>query len=121
MKAYLQGVSTRKVDDLVRALGADTGISESEVKNPGYLGDFMLRRRGWKHEKTRQAGPGYSAEEKAAAVRIVRTLRAELGENQGTVQRVATQLGYGPECMRFRVNQRDSLGSRSAISWCFAL
>jgi transposase-like protein len=31
MKAYLHGVSTRKVDDLVRALGADTGISKSEV------------------------------------------------------------------------------------------
>jgi putative transposase len=27
----LHGVSTRKVDDLVRALGADTGISKSEV------------------------------------------------------------------------------------------
>jgi transposase-like protein len=25
MEAYLHGVSTRKVDDLVRALGADTG------------------------------------------------------------------------------------------------
>jgi transposase-like protein len=31
MDAYLHGVSTRKVDDLVRALGADTGISKSEV------------------------------------------------------------------------------------------
>src|SRR3954464_9878522 len=30
-EAYLHGVSTRKVDDLVRALGADTGISKSEV------------------------------------------------------------------------------------------
>ena len=29
MEAYLHGVSTRKVDDLVRALGADTGISKS--------------------------------------------------------------------------------------------
>src|SRR3954471_23633859 len=27
MEAYLHGVSTRKVDDLVKALGADTGIS----------------------------------------------------------------------------------------------
>ncbi len=26
MEAYLHGVSTRKVDDLVKALGADTGI-----------------------------------------------------------------------------------------------
>jgi len=31
MEAYLHGVSTRKVDDLVRALGADTGISSSQV------------------------------------------------------------------------------------------
>ena len=31
MEAYLHGVSTRKVDDLVRALGADSGISKSEV------------------------------------------------------------------------------------------
>ncbi|WP_345066342.1 transposase, partial [Leifsonia kafniensis] len=30
MEAYLHGVSTRKVDDLVKALGADTGISKSE-------------------------------------------------------------------------------------------
>ena len=30
MEAYLHGVSTRKVDDLVRALGADSGISKSE-------------------------------------------------------------------------------------------
>ena len=31
MEAYLHGVSTRKVDDLVKALGADVGISKSEV------------------------------------------------------------------------------------------
>jgi transposase-like protein len=31
MEAYLHGVSTRKVDDLVKALGADAGISKSEV------------------------------------------------------------------------------------------
>lgn len=31
MEAYLHGVSTRKVDDLVKALGVDTGISRSEV------------------------------------------------------------------------------------------
>lgn len=37
----------------------------------------------------------YSPEEKAAAVRMVHTLRTELGITQGTVQRVAQQLGYG--------------------------
>jgi putative transposase len=31
MEAYLHGVSTRKVDDLVKALSADSGISKSEV------------------------------------------------------------------------------------------
>ena len=31
MEAYLHGVSTRKVDDLVKALRADTGISKSDV------------------------------------------------------------------------------------------
>ena len=31
MEAYVKGVSTRKVDDLVKALGADSGISRSEV------------------------------------------------------------------------------------------
>ena len=31
MEAYMHGVSTRKVDDLVEALGAASGISKSEV------------------------------------------------------------------------------------------
>jgi putative transposase len=31
MKAYVHGVSTRKFDDLVQALGAASGISKSEV------------------------------------------------------------------------------------------
>ncbi len=31
MEAYVHGVSTRKVDDVVAALGVDTGISKSEV------------------------------------------------------------------------------------------
>jgi transposase-like protein len=31
MEAYVHGGPTRKVDDLVTALGADTGISQSEV------------------------------------------------------------------------------------------
>ncbi|WP_413543106.1 IS3 family transposase [Citricoccus nitrophenolicus] len=49
----------------------------------------------------------YSAEEKAAAVRMVRTLRAELGTTQGTVKRVAEQLGYGTESVRTWVKQAD--------------
>jgi putative transposase len=31
MEAYVHGVSTRSVDDLVKAIGADSGISKSEV------------------------------------------------------------------------------------------
>jgi transposase len=49
----------------------------------------------------------YSPEEKAAAVRMVRTLRAELGTEHGTVQRVASQLGDGVESVRQWVKQAD--------------
>lgn len=49
----------------------------------------------------------YSAEEKAAAARMVRSLRAELGTEQGTVQRVARRLGYGVESVRTWVRQAD--------------
>ena len=49
----------------------------------------------------------YSPEEKAAAVRMVRALRAELGSEHGTVQRVASQLGYGTESVRQWVKQAD--------------
>ena len=49
----------------------------------------------------------YSPEEKAAAVRMVRTLRAELGTEHGTVHRVASQLGYGVESVRMWVKQAD--------------
>ena len=49
----------------------------------------------------------YSAEEKAAAVRMVRTLRAELGTDQGTISRVAKQLGYGADSVGLWVRQAD--------------
>ena len=49
----------------------------------------------------------YSPEEKAAAVRMVRAVRAELGTEQGTVWRVARQLGYGVESVRSWVRQAD--------------
>jgi transposase len=49
----------------------------------------------------------YSPEEKAAAVRMVRALRAELGTEQGMVSRVARQLGYGVESVRSWVRQAD--------------
>ena len=49
----------------------------------------------------------YSPEEKATAVRMVRALRAEIGTEHGTVQRVATQLGYGTESVRVWVRQAN--------------
>jgi transposase len=49
----------------------------------------------------------YSREERAAAVRIVRALRAEVGTEHGTVYRVAQQLGYGIASVRSWVRQAD--------------
>ncbi len=49
----------------------------------------------------------YTPDEKAAAVRMVRKLREEIGTEHGTVQRVATQLGYGVESVRQWVKQAD--------------
>jgi transposase len=49
----------------------------------------------------------YSEQEKAAAVRMVRTLRAGWGTEHGTVERVAEQLGYGVESVRLLVRQAD--------------
>jgi transposase len=49
----------------------------------------------------------YSPDEKEQAVRMVRALRAELGTSQGTVGRVAQQLGYGVESVRSWVKQAE--------------
>ena len=58
-------------------------------------------------DKNGKTGRRYSAEEKAAAVRMVRTLRVELGTDRGTAQRVALQLGDGVESVRSWVRQAD--------------
>jgi transposase len=49
----------------------------------------------------------YTEAEKEQAVRLVRPLRKELGTDQGTVGRVARQLGYGEESVRAWVKQAD--------------
>jgi transposase len=49
----------------------------------------------------------YAPDERAQAVRLVSALRAELGSEHGTVQRVASQLGYGTESVRLWVRQAD--------------
>jgi len=61
----------------------------------------------------KQQSPGkpttrrYTEAEKDQAVRLVRKLREELGTEQGTVARVANQLGYGVESVRTWVRERD--------------
>ncbi|GAA2529142.1 hypothetical protein GCM10010407_19070 [Rarobacter incanus] len=55
--------------------------------------------------RRKSIGRCYSAEEKATAVWMVRTLRAEIGTSQGTTTRVAEQLGYGVESVRSWVRQ----------------
>jgi transposase len=49
----------------------------------------------------------YAPEEKAQAVRMVFALRKEIGTSQGTVRRVAEQLGYGIESVRGWVKQAE--------------
>ena len=49
----------------------------------------------------------YTPREKEQAVRMVHALREELGTSQGTVKRVAQQLGYGVESVRGWVKQHD--------------
>jgi transposase len=57
------------------------------------------------HGVERPQSRRYSPEEKQAAVRMVRSLRAETGATTGTVRRVADQLGYGVESVRSWVKQ----------------
>src|SRR5690625_2343114 len=54
----------------------------------------------------------YSEEEKAAAVRMVRTLRAEVSKAQGPATWVADQLGYGADSVRTWVKRADSDGGK---------
>ncbi len=58
----------------------------------------------------------YSEQEKAAALRMVRQLRKELGTDHGTVKRVASQLGYGPESVRSWVRRADIDDGHAPVS-----
>src|SRR5947209_20238011 len=82
-----------------------------EVNRPGSVGDFGLGNEDGvmptDHGVGRPQSRRYSPEEKQAAVRMVRSLRAETGSTTGTVRRVAEQLGYGVESVRSWVKQAD--------------
>ena len=71
-----------------------------ETPDLGNEDGFMSKERSVGKPTTRR----YSPEEKASAVW---TLRAELGTEHGTVQRVGLQLGYGVESARMWVKQAD--------------
>ncbi|NNN14537.1 MAG: transposase [Acidimicrobiaceae bacterium] len=59
----------------------------------------------------------YTPAEKEQAVRLVRQLRAEIGTEHGTIQRVAAQLGYGVESVRSWVRQADiDTGQKPGVS-----
>src|ERR1700737_4469591 len=81
------------------------------VNRPGKCGGSRPWKRGWSHAEGTGAWKADFAscipEEKAAAVRMVRALRSELGTEHGTVHRVARQLGYGIESVRAWVRQAD--------------
>ena len=49
----------------------------------------------------------YTKEQKDQAVRLVRAIRKETGQDDGAVRRVAEQLGYGVESVRSWVKQSD--------------
>ena len=67
---------------------------------------------GWKPMMRR-----YSPAQKDRAVRMVFALREELGTSQGTVKRVADQLGIGVESLRSWVKQSEiDAGARSGTT-----
>jgi len=81
--------------------------AHSHLNRPGLLEISYFGNEDGVMDKNNRTGRRYSADEKAAAVRMVRTLRAELGTDRGTAQRVALQLGYGVESVRSWVRQAD--------------
>ena len=106
MTAYITGTSTRKVDDLVKALGCDTGISKSSVS----AGSANTRRRC-----RRATQPG----SRPPAVRVPvarRHLRARPRRRPGHLQsrrdrhRAASRrLPRSPRCRCRRLRERNVL------------
>ncbi len=82
------------------------------MKRPRFLGGSIPWEKGWSYvnegaPKARGTTRRYTDAEKEQAVRLVRQLHKELGTDQGTVGRVARQLGYGEESVRSWVKQAD--------------
>ena len=78
--------ATESADRMLDASDIRSALSMLEAPDLGNEDGVMVSKQGSGKPTTRR----YSSEEKAAAVRMVRTLRAELGTEHGTVQRVAS-------------------------------
>ena len=79
------------------------------------------RMESWENNRHRgsRRHVGTHLRRKAQAVRLVRQLRKELATSQGTVKRVAEQLGYGVESVRTwvkqdEINRGEAAGTTSA-------
>ena len=87
------------------------GLHFFRLNRPGLLGGSIPWKGRWSHARREDPGKAvdarYTPAEREQAVRLVRQLRSELGTDQGTVARVAKQLGYGVESVRAWVNQAD--------------
>ena len=85
--------------------------TRTSLNHPGFLGGSIPWKGRWSYanrEDPREAvHAALHPAEREQAVRLVRQLRGELGTDQGTVARVAKQLGYGVESVRAWVNQAD--------------
>lgn len=78
------------------------------LKHPGFLGCSTLWKEEWSHDNQRAAEGVFGPQvQRAQAVRLVRQLRREIDTDNGTIGRVARQLGYGEESVRAWVKQAD--------------
>lgn len=91
-------------------LEVSLAVTAKMLVRPGILGDSRV----WKDESYGKRDHVGKADDTAVyergeerAVRLVFQLREELGESQGTVVRIADQLGYGTESVRRWVAQAE--------------